>query len=166
MHTAVTPLDRCRSSDAMHRPVPGVLTMWRWGNVLGAAVLLLVLAAVFHNPVAHVTQPVVEAVLAAVVVVWGLLDHVFFIPKRYEHYRYAVRDDAVVIMEGFLVTRKVEIPVSKILYVETRENPVTRRWGVVNVVVGTIADSFRIPAVPFEVSTRIREAAGVQGVKV
>lgn len=122
-----------------HSLDPRVVNLWRlqgftrlatfWIPVLG--VLTVFLRLRYGMGAAGWAALAICVLVALRAVVWPSL--------AFHRYRYAVRDDDLLVESGVLFRHTVSIPLDRIQHVDTRQGPLERLFGLSRVVVYTAA---------------------------
>ena len=140
-------------ADGLQPLDPRVRTMWTWAAALSAAgPLVFAVIGAFVIPVYGVLG------LAVVVVVAVLA--IFVVPEvRYRRWRYALRDEELEIRQGVLWTTVTLIPYSRLQFVDTRQGPMDRYFGLTTLVVHTAAPgtSGALPGLSEQTAALLRE---------
>ena len=95
----------------------------------------------------------------ALVVAAGIVA-VFVVPQvRYRRWRYALRDDELEIQQGVLWTSVTLIPYSRLQFVDTKQGPLDRIFGLATLVVHTAAPgtSGTLPGLAEATAASLRE---------
>ena len=134
---------------------PRVRWVWWLAGGAAAAVVVIavaVLAAVVSLPVP--TVPLVAGVAVVAAVAAAMVPVV-----RYRRWRYALRERDVWIRKGVLWVTVSVIPYQRLQFVDTRQGPLDRLFGLAQLVVHTAAlgTSGRLPGLDAEVAERLRE---------
>lgn len=137
---------------------PAARTVWQLENVIGVVVAVAVALAVFHSPFSSGSWRRFEVPVLAVIAVLGLVEALVVIPLRHRYYRYAFLDDCVVLVRGRVVLRRSVFPLHQVLYVETRQGPVLRRFGLFTMHLGTIAEPHSLGPLPRAVVEELQGA--------
>ncbi|WP_066189103.1 MULTISPECIES: PH domain-containing protein [Gracilibacillus] len=99
-------------------------------------------------------------------VLWGLLIidifsgiwSIVFRPILLQKYwRYEIDQDYVHLRQGKFKQRNQVIPMAKIQYVGLEQGPILRKYDLYTVSIGTMGSSHRIPTIPKEEATHIRD---------
>ncbi len=75
-------------------------------------------------------------------------------------FRYAVRDDALLVQQGVLFQHTVAIPRHRIQHADLRQGPIDRAWGLTTLIVFTAAGvglDASIPGLDEEVAEKLRD---------
>lgn len=136
---------------------PASLRAWQVDNVIGLLVALaaLGLMVVVGRPL--VLQPWLPP-LAGLAVVAAVVEGTLVLPRRHHSYRYRATTAAVVVESGVLVARQLVVPLHQVLFVETRQGPVLRAYGLTHVRLGTIADPKSVGPLCPEAAQVLRQA--------
>ncbi|MGH2752052.1 MAG: PH domain-containing protein [Actinomycetota bacterium] len=109
---------------------PRVLRLWMFVALLAAIVVLGALAVftvVFELPLWFPPAAGVAIVAAGIVVP----------PLRYRHWRYEIRSDDLYFSRGALLLVRTVVPFDRIQYVESRQGPLDRAFGLHQLIVYT-----------------------------
>lgn len=87
---------------------------------------------------------VVLVLAAALLVIWAALDLTILAPRRHAAYRFRVDDRVIEVHRGVLVASELLIPLDQVLFVDTRQGPLVRLFGVTTVRIGTVGSSHDI----------------------
>lgn len=81
-------------------------------------------------------------------------------------WRYDITDQQIQLKYGALEKTFVLVPMTKVQYVNTNQGPLLRRYGLLNLAIGTMASTHEIPALPekeaIEIRTRIASQANIK----
>lgn len=154
-HHAAGPTAAPETTPDMRPLDPRVKPLWWCAGAL-ASLQLLVPVAILDRVVPHplpdwwVTGGL-AAVLAVVVAVVP--------PVRYRRWRYALRPDDLWIRQGVLTVTVSVIPYRRLQFVDTRQGPLDRLFGLAQLVVHTaaIGTSGRLPGLDAVEAERLRE---------
>lgn len=135
--------------------------VWQLENVVGTAAALAVAVAVFHGPWGADSWRTWELPVVGLVVAIALLEALVVIPRRHRYYRYALFDDSVVVVRGRLYHRCSIYPLRQVLYVETRQGPLLRRYGLLTLHLGTISEPHTVGPLERAVAEELRRAVQV-----
>ena len=148
------------------RPVSPKLVVERRLPMLGLSLvgLLLMLGGRFIARDAHgpgvVFMSLGVLALAAAVVGWF-----FVVPRVVSAWRYAEREQDLLVSRGRLVRRLTVVPYGRMQVIEVSANPVSTRLGIATVTLVTASASTdaRIPGVPVEVAQQLRDRLAAKG---
>jgi hypothetical protein len=139
------------------RPLdPRVRPLWWCAGALGA-LQILVPVAILDWLVPHPLPD--RMITGGVAVVLTVL--VALVPVvRYRRWRYALRPDDLWIRQGVLTVTVSVIPYRRLQFVDTRQGPLDRLFGLAQLVVHTaaIGTSGRLPGLDAAEAERLREA--------
>lgn len=149
-------------SDLPRQLSPGVLGIWYLENLLAALVVTSIAAIFLWTPWASGRWEVVAWSVVVLVLVVCALEHLWLIPRRYARYAYEFSGDLLVIRHGAFVRKEMLFPLVHILYVETNQNLLLRRYGLYGVHLQTIGEPRRLGPVSaaevIELRERVRRA--------
>jgi membrane protein YdbS with pleckstrin-like domain len=132
-----------------------------WLVLLLAAVALLVLA-VGSEP--GVGRTILVILAPTCVVVWALA-WFMLVPRLSTSWRYAERDQDLLIRRGRVNRRLTIVPYGRMQVIEVSANPVSQRLGIATVTLVTASASTdaRIPGVPTDVAHALRDRLAAKG---
>lgn len=152
-------------------PAQGPMTHWARlpSRALGAtraltvALTLALIAGAWvirwvWNPPAVRPVPVVPIIV--LLALWALLDVALLTPRRHAAYRYRVDDHVLEVRRGVVIVNELLVPLSQVLYVETRQGPLVRLLGLTTVRVGTVGSTHDIGPLTPEAAEALAEAVG------
>ncbi|ADU94092.1 PH domain-containing protein [Geobacillus sp. Y412MC52] len=131
------------------------ITVWRLTGALGTLASGVAIGGVmwllsqFHAP------PWLLMVLAGVWVVQAIVWVVWLPPLRQRRWRYDIREEEIDIQRGVWSTRRTLIPMARVQYVDVRQGPLLKRYGLASIAVFTAAAAHEIPALPMEEAERL-----------
>lgn len=96
-------------------------------------------------------------ILGFALVCLSVVDAFWLIPRRHASYRFALLGDRLVVAHGRLLTSELMIPIRQVLFVDLRQGPIQRHFGLVSVRLGTIADSHRIGPIAEQAAQHVRD---------
>jgi len=134
---------------------PRVRTLWRCAGAITAVpplLVVLVLDLVAPHPLPAGVPTLLWAVALGGLVAGGPA-------LRYRRWRYALREDDLWIRQGVVWTRVTVIPYRRIQFVDTRQGPLDRAFGLAQLVVHTAAPgtSGHLPGLDAAEAERLRE---------
>lgn len=134
---------------------PRVRALWWISGVL--ATLPPAIIALVIDTVAPVPTP--RGALPAAVAAVGLLLAGIVPVIRYRRWGYALRDRDLCIRHGVLWVTMTVIPYARLQFVDTRQGPLDRMFGLSQLVVHTasLGVSGRLPGLDADVAERLRE---------
>ncbi len=150
------------SSDE-HSPIawqalpPSTLRAWQVDNVIGLLVAVAVLGTLFAVGRPLFLQPWLPP-LAGLAAVAAVVEGGLVLPRRHRSYRYRATIEAVVVESGAVVAHQLVVPLHQVIYVETRQGPVLRAYGLTHVQLGTIADPKSVGPISTEAAAVLRRA--------
>ena len=100
----------------------------------------------------------------AVVFIWGAVEMVL-IPRRVRAMGYAEREDDFLFKSGLFFRRVLAVPYGRLQYLDVKEGPVQRRFGIRALELQTASASTNatIEGIPVEDSERLRDALMARG---
>ncbi|MGH3665640.1 MAG: PH domain-containing protein [Egibacteraceae bacterium] len=134
---------------------PRVRTLWWCSAAIAALLVLLVVALVDLLAPLPPQRGVVTAVVAVMLAVL-----VWLVPTvRFNRWRYALRADDLWIRRGVVWTTTSVIPYARLQFVDTRQGPLDRVFGLAQLVVHTAAvgTSGNLPGLDAAAAERLRE---------
>lgn len=85
-----------------------------------------------------------------------LLSYIFIFPLiEYKEWRYAITEDRINLNYGIFLRTHMVIPISRIQYLDMRQGPVYRLFGLMTVIVNTAGGVHEIPALTNEEAKKI-----------
>ncbi|XNS28180.1 PH domain-containing protein [Citricoccus nitrophenolicus] len=128
-------------------------------TVLLAVPLVLMLVGVWPDYPAWLAWA-----LPAVMLGWGLVEMIL-IPRRVRAMGYAERDDDFLFKSGLWFRRVLAVPYGRLQYLDVKEGPVQRRFGIRSLELQTASASTNatIEGIPVEDSERLRDALMARG---
>lgn len=149
---------------------PKAVKMWRVSGAItyfiGFLVLLVVLVLQrFYNWnewVSHITY--------ALMIVWfisSIIEIIFLPVYRQRTWRYEVDAQYIQLKHGGVMFKShYIIPMTKVQYVHSKQGPLSQKFKLSTISIGTMASEHEIPAIPEEESIELRERiaflAGIQ----
>lgn len=106
-----------------------------------------------------VPHPLREGLITTVVVVALVVAAIVVPPVRYRRWRYALRKDDLWIRHGVLTVTVTVVPYRRLQFVDTKQGPLDRLFGLSQLVVHTAAlgTSARLPGLAVAEAERMRE---------
>jgi uncharacterized protein len=135
---------------------PRVRMLWWLTGSLGV-LQLLVPVALLDWVLPH---PWPSGRVTLVVAIVGLTLAAILPVVRYERWRYALRAEDLWVRQGVLTVTVTVIPYRRLQFVDTRQGPLDRAFGLAQLVVHTAAlgTSARVPGLEVSEAERLREA--------
>lgn len=89
----------------------------------------------------------------------------FFVPRVVSAWRYAEREQDLLVARGRLVRRLTVVPYGRMQVIEVSANPISARLGIATVTLVTASASTdaRIPGVPVDVAQELRDRLAAKG---
>lgn len=137
-------------TDGGWQQLPDVVrTYWRLTTAMGSSALAAGVVLAFATLPILSTLTLWGTALTGLLVVIAAVEIIVLVPRRHAYYCFAVSGTTVRRRRGRVLRRELQIPIDKVLYVELKDNPITRRLGLVHVHLGTIAEDQEIgPVTP------------------
>lgn len=131
----------------------------RWAWWVSASIAVVPVAAVAAVLLVVVPVPVIARGVVAAVALATVLAAAVVPAVRYRRWRYALRDRDLWIRKGVLWVTVSVIPYQRLQFVDTRQGPLDRAFGLAQLVVHTAAlgTSGRLPGLDAEEAERLRE---------
>jgi membrane protein YdbS with pleckstrin-like domain len=139
------------------RPLhPRVRVLWWCSGVL-ALLQALVPVAILDFAVPH---PLADGRITSAVAVAGLVLVAVVPVVRYRRWRYALRAEDLWVRQGVLTVTVTVVPYRRLQFVDTRQGPLERLFGLSQLVVHTAAvgTSARVPGLEVAEAERLRES--------
>lgn len=104
-------------------------------------------------------------VLGGALVVAALAGWFFVVPRVVSAWRYAEREQDLLVSRGRLVRRLTVVPYGRMQVIEVSANPISTRLGIATVTLVTASASTdaRIPGVPVEEAQQLRDRLAARG---
>lgn len=148
------------------RPVSPKLLVERRLPTVGLAVLGLVLLVGGRLVAREAQAPgVVLMALGVVALAAALLGWFFVVPRIVSAWRYAEREQDLLVSRGRLLRRLTVVPYGRMQVIEVSANPVSARLGIATVTLVTASASTdaKIPGVPVEAAHELRDRLAAKG---
>jgi len=102
--------------------------------------------------------------LPAVVLVWSLVD-LALVPRQVRALGYAERQDDVLVRSGLFFRRVLAVPYGRLQYLDVKEGPVQRRFGIrtLELQTASAATNATLPGIPVEDSEHLRDRLMARG---
>ncbi len=130
-----------------------VVKYWGVTSALGWAMAIVASLAFTLVPSAST----VALGVTALFVVGCLVDLVVIVPKRREQWWYAIGDEQIDLEHGWVVVRRVVIPMTRVQHVELERGPLADRFNLAELKIFTAAGMVKIPALDRQEGDRIRQ---------
>jgi membrane protein YdbS with pleckstrin-like domain len=126
-----------------------------WGVPLAVAAGLLL--GIFVQPALGVLAALVLAAVGA----WGW----WLVGRNWRYWRYAEREDDLLVTNGFMFRRLVVVPYGRMQFVDVTAGPLERRFGIATVQLHTATEATdaSIPGLTEEEATRLRDRLAMLG---
>lgn len=138
---------------------PAAIAVWHMENAAATTAALLCVAIVFHNPFVDVDNFWLAAAITGCIVSMGAMESVFLIPRRFRFYKYALLAEYFVVARGNFISSQFMMPYSQMLYLEVRQNPILRRFGLFRIRIGSIAEAHTFGPFDQEAVAEFQQAA-------
>ena len=130
-----------------------VLLCWSVPVAVAAGLLLGILV-----------QPAIGAmavVLVAVLLAWGW----WLVGRNWRSWRYAEREDDLLVTNGFMFRRLVVVPYGRMQFVDVAAGPLERRFGIATVQLHTATEATdaSIPGLSMQEAARLRDRLAMLG---
>jgi uncharacterized protein len=135
---------------------PRVRGLWWLSGVLGV-LQVLIPVAILDRVIPH---PLCDGLVTLVVGGIGFLLAAVVPPIRYRRWRYALRAEDLWVRQGVFTVTVTVVPYRRLQFVDTRQGPLDRLFGLSQLVVHTAAlgTSARVPGLEAPEAERLREA--------
>jgi membrane protein YdbS with pleckstrin-like domain len=142
-------------------PVSPRLRSLRRLLLLGAAVPVSVAAGVVLGVLVRPAVGLIAAVAAAALAVWAWR----LIGRNWRSWRYAERDDDLLVTHGCMFRRLVVVPYGRLQFVDVTAGPLERRFGIATVQLHTAAETTdaSIPGLTAGEAARLRDRLAALG---
>lgn len=94
--------------------------------------------------------------LAAVSLLYSLVDYIVLPKLRYRYFRYEIKEDEVEIQRGIFIIQRTIIPMVRIQHVKTEQGPFLRRFLLATLEISSAATSHQIPGLAVDEAKRLR----------
>jgi uncharacterized protein len=127
--------------------------------------LLAVGSAALALTTGSVAWRVVWATVAALLVAGAVVGWLVIVPRVASSWRYAERDDDLLVRRGRLFRRLTVVPYGRMQVIEVSANPVSHRLGIarVTLVTASAETDATIPGVPTEAAHALRDRLAAKG---
>lgn len=145
------------------RPIPSqtisksALKVWRITGALQSIVYLAIPIAYYYlYSFFQFPFYLLFVFIFAVIVIF--IFKAFVIPTiRWRRWRYEVYENEVDLQFGFIIVRRVLIPMIRVQHVDTRQGPLLRKYQLATVTITTAATVHQIPALTEENAANLRD---------
>ena len=142
------------------------VTLWRLRRLVRLLVVNLPFAVFAGGGLATIAGTATGVAVGCGLLCLSLLLLVAWPPLEYRHWRYAVRENDLLVQHGVLFRRWSSIPLNRIQHVDTRQGPLERWLGLSQLLVytasGVSADG-SIPGLAQPVAERLRDELSRRG---
>jgi len=146
-------------NEPTQRISPKATTMWKITNSIGHGVTLLILAILLY--VDHTFSWIgwigwILYVLTGLIFISAIYS-IWIEPAILQRtWRYEVDDEHVQLKHGAFTQTNTLIPMTKVEYVTTNQGPFLRKFGLYDIIIGTVTSSHNIPALPADEALALR----------
>lgn len=142
---------------------PRAIKMWRFGRILGLAVLLVIYAGlallayrILRDDFTLDFLPLILA-LMAIPVAAQILNLVLYPPIEFRQWAYLITGDRIEIKKGIFFHSTQIIPISRIQHVMVSEGPLARHYHLASVTIHTAGGSMKIDGLAHDTADEICE---------
>lgn len=137
---------------------PTALTAWRFkGLIWGIIYLLIIIGYAIATRFLDVL-PLWGIWVLVGIFTFLLTLQVGIVPEyRMRYWGYEIRDDAIDIQSGFIIIKRVLIPISRVQHIDLAAGPILRKYRLASVEITTAGSNHAIPALSLETAMSIRE---------
>jgi membrane protein YdbS with pleckstrin-like domain len=130
-----------------------VLLCWSVPIAVAAGLLLGILVGPVLGAIA--------VLLIAAVATWGW----WLVGRNWRYWRYAEREDDLLVTNGFMFRRLVVVPYGRMQFVDVTAGPLERRFGIATVQLHTATEATdaSIPGLTMEEAARLRDRLAMLG---
>jgi len=153
-------------SDTNQQLHPRAVTLWRLQRGLRLLIVGLPMCAVIAVGLSSVIPWMAAVLIGGVLVVFQVGMTIFWPTLEYDNFRYAVREDDLLVQSGVIFKRWSSIPLNRIQHVDTRQGPMERMLGLSRLLVFTAAGMSAdgsIPALATSVAESMRDELSRRG---
>jgi uncharacterized protein len=135
---------------------PRVRLLWWCSGILGV-LQVLIPVALLDRVIPH---PLQDGVVTGIVATVGFVLAAVVPVIRYQRWRYALRAEDLWVRQGVLTVTVTIVPYRRLQFVDTRQGPLDRLFGLAQLVVHTAAlgTSARVPGLEVSEAERLRES--------
>jgi uncharacterized protein len=128
--------------------------------VIGLALLLIGIATATSSQGGYVPAMIGALLLAVAALGWFVV-----VPRMVGSWRYAEREQDLLVSHGRLVRRLAVVPYGRMQVIEVSANPLSRRLGIatVTLVTASATTDARIPGLPVDTAQRLRDRLAAKG---
>jgi len=151
---------------AAQRLDPGTVMMWRLQRLIRLIVVGIPTLIALGIAASTVIRTDLVVVLVLTMVAINVVFTLFWPALEYNAFRYAVRDQDLLVQTGVLFRRWSAIPHNRIQHVDTRQGPLERVFGLSRLLVFTAAGMSAdgsIPGLRSEEAERLRDLLSRRG---
>ena len=145
---------------------PSAVTLWRIQRGLRLLIVGLPMAVAIGIGLATILPGTAAILLASALFLCQMVLAVLWPPLEYDAFRYAVREDDLLVQSGVIFKRWSSIPLNRIQHVDTRQGPLERMLGLSRLLVFTAAGMSAdgsIPGLATDVAESMRDELSRRG---
>ena len=95
--------------------------------------------------------------LGTIVLLLFIIDFYFLSVFKQRNFKYRINADTIEISSGRLFYKSRSIPIQKVAYVKQKEGLIIRKYGLVNLELGTVVDAVEIPCLTKETANFLQD---------
>ncbi|MBM7645441.1 membrane protein YdbS with pleckstrin-like domain [Scopulibacillus daqui] len=147
--------------EPQQRISPNAVKVWRIKSAIECVIGFCILGVLLylHN---HYHWPNWTAVVLYALVVSALFYYageiLFFPVYRQRTWRYEIDENYIQLKHGAWKKTHLMIPMTKVQFVNTRQGPLLRQYGLAAIEIGTMASTHKIPAIPEREAEELRSS--------
>lgn len=136
------------------------INVWRITNLIGHSVTLIILAILLYLDIYFSWKNWIGTGLWIMIAIIGLsaIWSIFLEPVFLQrNWRYDIDEQFVKLKHGAWNETNIVIPMTKVQYVTTQDEPLFRKYGLMTLEIGTMATTHEIPILPRKVGLELRD---------
>jgi membrane protein YdbS with pleckstrin-like domain len=133
------------------------LKVWRLQEIINSLIVLLIVIGVFVLSYFFDWPYWIGVVLAGLWLIVSVASIWIYPNMKHKYWRYEVLENEIDIQHGFLVSKRVIVPMVKVQHVDTSQGPLLRRFNLSTVEISTAATKHLIPALDAEEADQLRD---------
>lgn len=147
-------------SEPKNRISSDAVIVWRISNIIGHIIIIIVTIGLLWAGMFYDWYQWVIIVLWIIVgfdllsTIWSIFIEPVLLQK---YWRYGINSEFVQLKHGILNETHIIIPTTKIQYVEAKQGPLLRQYGLYTLSIGTIRTTHEIPALPEQEALTLRD---------